>query len=107
RAEGHRALLDHHRDPRADRTREPEDPMNTARDRKTEVRGNVALRRAERCDLVFGLGDTGLSVARYLKRCGRPARYIDTRENPPGMEELERLDPSADVMLAQAPPDLL
>jgi UDP-N-acetylmuramoylalanine--D-glutamate ligase len=57
--------------------------------------------------LVFGLGDTGLSVARYLKRSGRAARFIDTREHPPGVDELAQIDPGADIILGKPPRDLL
>lgn len=81
--------------------------MNAAHRKKPETSRPVSLRRTERRDLVFGLGETGLSVARYLKRAGQPARYIDTRSNPPGVEELARIAPDAEVLLAGAPPDLL
>jgi len=53
-------------------------------------------------DLVFGLGKTGLSVARYLARCGRPAVYADSRESPPGLSELKAIAPDADVVLGEA-----
>jgi UDP-N-acetylmuramoylalanine--D-glutamate ligase len=48
-------------------------------------------------DLVFGLGATGLSVARYLKRNGIEARYVDSRSEPPGLDDLHELLPDADV----------
>lgn len=80
--------------------------MNAANDRTPQPR-RAELSTPGRRDLVFGLGATGLSVARYLRRIGRPARYIDTRRNPPGLADLENLDPGADVLLAEAPPDLL
>ena len=38
--------------------------------------------------LVVGLGITGLSVARYLKVQGIPFAVIDSREDPPGREDL-------------------
>lgn len=81
--------------------------MNAAKDRQSGMTGHAPLASTDRRDLVFGLGETGLSVARYLKRIGRPARYLDTRRNPPGVEELERIDPGAEVLLAETPPDLL
>ncbi len=81
--------------------------MNAAKDTTPKTPRAAPLRRPGRCDLVFGLGDTGLSVARHLQRCGRPARYLDTREQPPGLAELATIDPGADVLLASAPPDLL
>ena len=50
-------------------------------------------------DLVLGLGATGLSVARYLKRQGRDAIFLDSRDEPPGLAELEELWPEADRKL--------
>lgn len=38
--------------------------------------------------LVVGLGETGLSVARYLSREGVPVAIVDSRDNPPGLERL-------------------
>ena len=35
--------------------------------------------------LVVGLGETGLSVARYLSRQGVPVAIVDSREQPPGL----------------------
>lgn len=48
-------------------------------------------------DLVYGIGSTGLSVARLVAREGRRALYVDTRRRPPGLEELGRIDPNARV----------
>ena len=53
--------------------------------------------------LVYGLGGTGLSVARYLKRAGRDAVYFDTRTAPPGLAELHDTVPDADVILGDLP----
>ena len=50
-------------------------------------------------DLVVGLGATGLSVARYLRRNGCDAVFVDTREAPPGLDALHGLWPDADVQL--------
>jgi UDP-N-acetylmuramoylalanine--D-glutamate ligase len=50
-------------------------------------------------DLVMGLGKTGLSVARYLKRNDANAIFFDTRDEPPGLEELKELFPDANVRL--------
>jgi UDP-N-acetylmuramoylalanine--D-glutamate ligase len=52
----------------------------------------------ERRTLVVGLGATGLSVARYLSRQGVPVAIVDSRENPPGLEQL-RAELPADVAL--------
>ena len=53
-------------------------------------------------DLVVGLGATGLSVARYLKRSDTDAIFFDSREQPPGLDELDALWPGADVLLGDA-----
>lgn len=50
-------------------------------------------------DLVVGLGATGLSIARYLKRKDANAIFYDSREEPPGIEELEEIFPDAEVQL--------
>jgi len=48
--------------------------------------------------LVVGLGETGLSVARFLSRQGVPVAIVDSREQPPGLERL-RAELPADVAL--------
>jgi len=48
--------------------------------------------------LVVGLGETGLSVARYLARQGVPVAIVDSREQPPGLARL-RAELPADVAL--------
>ena len=53
-------------------------------------------------DLVFGLGDTGLSVARYLKRNGVDAVFVDSRNKPPGLNELQEMLPEAIVILGDS-----
>jgi UDP-N-acetylmuramoylalanine--D-glutamate ligase len=49
----------------------------------------AAKRSAKKKDLVFGLGSTGLSIARYLARNDINAIYVDSRDEPPGLAELE------------------
>jgi len=51
--------------------------------------------------LVVGLGATGLSIARYLKRNDADAIFYDSREEPPGMDELNEIWPNADVRLGK------
>jgi UDP-N-acetylmuramoylalanine--D-glutamate ligase len=53
-------------------------------------------------DLVVGLGATGLSIARYLKRNDASAIFYDSREEPPGLDALEELWPGAEVLPADA-----
>ena len=48
--------------------------------------------------LVVGLGETGLSVARYLSRQGVSVAIVDSREQPPGLARL-RTELPADVAL--------
>ncbi len=50
-------------------------------------------------DLVVGLGATGLSIARYLNRSGQDATFVDSRDEPPGIDELSEVWPDADVSL--------
>jgi len=45
--------------------------------------------------LVVGLGQTGLSVARYLGGKGIAFAVVDSRENPPGKDELKNEFPNA------------
>lgn len=47
--------------------------------------------------LVLGLGETGLSLARWLKMQGAELRVADTRAEPPGLAELKRIAPRAEV----------
>ncbi len=48
--------------------------------------------------VVVGLGKTGLSCVRYLKRKGEKVAVTDTRDDPPGLNEL--LEEFSDVQLA-------
>ena len=50
-------------------------------------------------DLVFGLGATGLSIARYLRRQECDAVFVDSRDEPPGVAELNELWTDAEVVL--------
>jgi UDP-N-acetylmuramoylalanine--D-glutamate ligase len=49
-------------------------------------------------DLVLGLGATGLSVARYLRRKELDAIFADSRDEPPGLNELQEAWPGAEVL---------
>ncbi len=49
--------------------------------------------------LVLGLGETGLSLARYLARRGARVRVADTRDDPPGLAALAGAAPQAEVVL--------
>ncbi len=52
-------------------------------------------------DLVFGLGATGLSIARYLRRMEGDAVFIDSRDEPPGADELKEFWPDAKIVLGK------
>ena len=80
--------------------------MNAA-SQKREGTENGRKGAAARRDLVFGLGATGLSVARFLKRQGRAARFMDSRREPPGREELAAIFPEADLILGKPSPNAL
>ena len=58
-------------------------------------------------DLVYGVGKTGLSIARYLRRQGRDALYVDSRPAPPGLAELQTIAPQAELVLGPLPDGLL
>ena len=42
--------------------------------------------------IIFGLGQSGLSCARYFERISQPYSIIDTREHPPGIDEIMSLN---------------
>lgn len=76
--------------------------MSAAAKRRPAAKRSVAKK-----DVVFGLGKTGLSVARYLARIDVDAIYIDSREEPPGIDELQELCPTAEVHTGEIPEELL
>ncbi|PQA50945.1 UDP-N-acetylmuramoyl-L-alanine--D-glutamate ligase [Amnimonas aquatica] len=49
--------------------------------------------------VVIGLGKTGLSCVRHLRRKGYPVAVNDTREHPPGLAELRAEFPEVEVSL--------
>ena len=49
--------------------------------------------------LVLGLGETGLSMARFLARRGARVRVADTRDDPPGLAALGKNVPQAELVL--------
>jgi len=73
--------------------------MNAARARKRPSKPAMTAAKPGSLDLVYGLGASGLSIARYLARNDGNAIYVDTREQAPGMEALKKLRPDADVRL--------
>lgn len=67
--------------------------MSSAANSKAESRG---------MSLVAGLGKTGLSVARYLKRSDKDAVFYDSRTEPPGLDDLRAIWPDAKLLLGAA-----
>lgn len=57
--------------------------------------------------VVVGLGATGLSVARFLRRRGDDFCVIDTRDAPPGLDALRREMPNVTVLLGSVAQDVL
>lgn len=67
----------------------------------------MSLITTDKQRIIVGLGKTGLSVARYLAGRGLPFAVADTRENPPGLGQLKRFAPMADLHLGELDPVLL
>lgn len=57
--------------------------------------------------LVLGLGDTGLSALRWLKRQGAVLSVADTRESPPGLNIVRQEMPEISITLGSLQPALL
>ena len=53
--------------------------------------------------LVFGMGATGASCARYFADRGAVAEFVDTRKNPPGLDAIMDAMPDARVHVGAAP----
>jgi UDP-N-acetylmuramoylalanine--D-glutamate ligase len=64
-------------------------------------------RAGARMDLVYGLGSTGLSVARFLARNGLAARFVDSRDEPPGIDELKEICADAETVTGETPKKFL
>lgn len=57
--------------------------------------------------LVLGLGESGLAMAQWCARQGARVRVADTRATPPGLDELKRTVPEAELRLGEFAPELL
>ena len=55
--------------------------------------------------LVVGLGQTGLSVARYLGGKGIAFAVVDSRDNPPGKDELQAEYPEVKTWFGKFQPE--
>lgn len=67
----------------------------------------MSLITTDKQRIIVGLGKTGLSVARYLVGRGLPFAVADTRANPPGLDQLKRFAPMADLHLGELDASLL
>ena len=56
---------------------------------------------SDRRTLIVGLGKTGLSCVRYLSEQGRDIAVADSRQNPPGLDELRANWPDVPVQLGE------
>jgi len=57
--------------------------------------------------LILGLGKSGLSCARYFDRIGQDYCLLDTRNNPPGCEQIAALSHCQSTVFGDLNPDLL
>lgn len=79
--------------------------MIAAAKKKRASRKKTAKKK--QMDLVFGLGATGLSVARFLQRKQISATFVDSRAEPPGLAELSDISPDAEIVLGDVSDKLL
>jgi len=79
--------------------------MIAAAKKKRASRKKTAKKK--QMDLVFGLGATGLSVARFLQRKQIAATFVDSRAEPPGLAELSEISPDAEIVLGDVSDKLL
>ena len=56
---------------------------------------------SDRLKAVVGMGATGLSVARYLRAAGERFVMLDTRANPPGLDQFKAEYPDIPVALGE------
>lgn len=57
--------------------------------------------------LIAGLGKTGLSVARYLRRTNKPFVAFDTRAQAPGIAEFTQEFPNVSLYIQDVPDELI
>nr|WP_306801395.1 UDP-N-acetylmuramoyl-L-alanine--D-glutamate ligase [Endozoicomonas sp. ONNA1] len=62
---------------------------------------------SNRTRVVVGLGKTGMSCVRYLAARQRSFKVMDTRDNPPGIDELKAVFPDVPVHLGGLNPEWL
>lgn len=67
----------------------------------------AALIQREGLRVVVGLGKTGLSCVRYLRKAGYQVAVNDTRDNPPNLAELHAEFPEVNISLGKLDESLL
>lgn len=65
----------------------------------TQTKQSMADNKA----LVLGIGQTGASIAAWLARQQRPALFVDSREQPPGLARVRELMPEAEIICGSLP----
>ncbi len=73
--------------------------MQPLRANQNQAIQSLAEASLSRRSLIVGLGKTGLSVARFLVARNVDFAVLDSRENPPGLDELRKLAPHVAVFL--------
>lgn len=67
----------------------------------------MSLIATDNLRVVIGLGQTGLSCARYLARNNLPFVLMDTRSAPPNLEQIRADFPAAEIICGELDADLL
>lgn len=67
----------------------------------------MSLIASDQLKIVIGLGQTGLACARFLAAKGERFLVVDSRENPPGMDELATELPEVKLICGPFETDLL
>ena len=62
---------------------------------------------AAAANMVFGIGKTGVSIARYFQRYESDAIYVDSRIAPPELDDLKEIAPNAEIILGNLTKKLL
>ncbi|KZY60231.1 UDP-N-acetylmuramoyl-L-alanine--D-glutamate ligase [Oleiphilus sp. HI0071] len=61
----------------------------------------MALIASDKHSYVVGLGETGLSCARFLAKLGRPFSMLDTRDAPPNLDRFKSEFPETKLVLGE------
>jgi len=67
----------------------------------------MSLNNTQKLICIFGLGQSGVSVASYLQRTGQEFFVVDSRTNPPGKDQLSELTNCQSKHYGSIPVELL